>query len=791
MNFYSAHRLFIVTFASLTAYAMIGCQATAPQLKDEDGRPLVSIACEHPRKRAGYGPPPYKYWRIIGGAVPKEGFALENSQDAPGPMSWIFVGPRPVTSEYWSGNADAGGRVASIACHPTNAAIVYIGTASGGIWKTTNSGTNWTPLTDAMPTLNSGAVRIDRNFPETVYAGTGEYVSGSQGDGLYRSLNGGATWAPIATVSNVGYDCSGLEIISGSNASMPAAIHLTGSSGYRRSTNGGVTWTSGGFFAGVSSLAVDRTNPQVVYIAKQSDGIYKSTNGGTSFTLLTGGLPTTGIRRIVLAMAPSASSTLYAAIVNTSGGLEGFYKTTDAGVTWTKLTSTPDFPKPQGSWDLSIGIDPTNANHLYCGGVSPVYQVAGVIESTDSGASWTEISASGGQIHPDQQCIAFDANNVPWFGCDGGIWRRSSGQWVNCNATLCAIQNYTISQHPNDPNRMMAGTQDNGANGTSTGSIAWEQIQAGDGGFGVYNAANFSTLYTTYVYLSIYRMVNTTQTNITGPWSGDTREWISPLVADANAANSLLGGTNRLWKNTAAMTTSNWTAISDTTVADGGTVTAISTVLGVANVIWVGNSKGGVWRTIDNGATWVRIRTNDNVRITTICSRPNSANEVFISRDAWTGARVLRTTNASTWTDVTGSLPSSIRGKTLAVDWGRSVPTMYLGAGAGIYASFTLGASWVKNGTDLPNVNIGQLEIDATRRTIIAGTYGRGAWRSSMPLPADIDADGQVGGADLSTLLAGWGTCSTGGLCPADINMSGSVDGADLTTLLSAWSVAP
>lgn len=115
MNFYSAHRLFIVTFASLTAYAMIGCQATAPQLKDEDGRPLVSIACEHPRKRAGYGPPPYKYWRIIGGAVPKEGFALENSQDAPGPMSWIFVGPRPVTSEYWSGNADAGGRVASIA----------------------------------------------------------------------------------------------------------------------------------------------------------------------------------------------------------------------------------------------------------------------------------------------------------------------------------------------------------------------------------------------------------------------------------------------------------------------------------------------------------------------------------------------------------------------------------------------------------------------------------------------------------------------------------------------------
>jgi hypothetical protein len=336
---------------------------------------------------------------------------------------------------------------------------------------------------------------------------------------------------------------------------------------------------------------------------------------------------------------------------------------------------------------------------------------------------------------------------------------------------------------------MMAGTQDNGANGTATGSVAWEQLQTGDGGFGAYKASNYTTLFTTYVYLSIYRMVNTTQTNISGPWSGDSREWISPLVGDANAPDTLLAGTNRVWRNTASQTTATWTAISDTIIADGGTITAIATVKGISNTIWVGNSRGGVWRTTDTGLVWTRVRTADNVRITTISTRPNSSSEAFISRDSSTGTRVMRTTNAATWTNMTGTLPANIIGKTLAVDWGRSVPTMYLGSGAGIYASFTLGASWMKNGTDLPNVNIGQLEIASLRRTIIVGTYGRGAWKSPMPRPTDIDADGQIAGSDLTTLLAGWGSCPASGYCPADIDMNGVIDGADLTAVLSAWDV--
>lgn len=767
---------------------MVHAGCSVPKTTDWQGRPLETISSQSPRLRAGYGPPPYKYWRIVGGTVPKEGFALEPTTDFAGPMSWSFIGPRPITNEYWSGGANAGGRVASIACHPTNAQIAYIATASGGVWKTDNSGVNWTPLTDAMPNMNHGAIAIDRTFPNTVYAGTGEYVSGSDGDGLYRTLDSGQTWLSVASLATLGYQCSGLEVISGSTASTPSAIHWTGSGGYRRSTNGGATWTNGGVTASCSSLAVNRSDPQQIYVAQQSVGIRKSTNGGTSFTLLTGGLPTTGIARIVLAISPSAPSTLYAAFVTTSNGeLEGLYKTEDGGANWVKLTATPNFPKPQGSWDLSIGIDPTNPNHLFCGGVSPIYQIAGVIETTNGGSSWSEISASNGQIHPDQQCIAFDANNVPWFGCDGGVWRRVNNAWVNCNATLAANQNYTIAQHPNDPNRLMVGTQDNGTAATTSASLAWPQIMTGDGGFGAYNSSNFSTLFTTYVFMQVYRLVNATQTNITGPWSSDQRDWISPLVADTNAPNTIYAGTDRIWRNTAAATTATWTAISTTTISDLGVLSAITTVKGVPNAIWAGNTKGGVWRTLDAGITWTQMRVADGIKITALAAKIGDINSAFISRRITTGSRVLQTVNGTTWINVSGTLPASILAKTIAIDWNRPVPTIYLGSAAGIYVSFTLGATWIKNGTDLPNVNIGQLEIDTTQRTVIVGTYGRGAWRTPMPLPADINADGSIDGTDLSFLLASWGTCPSSSLCPSDIVINGVVDGADLTTLLSAF----
>jgi hypothetical protein len=776
-----------IAVASLAALLSL-TSCSAPEVRDAEGRPLWVIDTESPRKRKGMGPPPYRYWRIVGEPMPEEAYGLEPATAAVSSMAWSFVGGRPVRNEYWSGNTDAGGRVVSIACHPTNAAVAYAASASGGIWKTTDFGANWVPLTDGQQSLNHGAVAIDRNYPDSVYAGTGEYTTGSVGVGILRSTDGGASWSLLS--SQVGPRCSGLFVSPGNSATAPSAIHYTGSNGYLRSINGGVTW-SNPITGRCSSLAVDPNNPLRVFVGVHGVGIRRSTDGGGSFTSLAGGLPTSGFKRIVLAIAQSNPQVLYAAFVSSStNGLIGFYRTANGGDTWTQLTATPDFPRPQGWYDLSVGVDPSNPNHVFCGGVSPIYATAGVIETVDGGASWTEISSSGGQIHPDQQWVTFGADGTPWFGCDGGVWRRVAEQWINCNATLAAIQNYTINQHPDDPNRMMGGTQDNGTAGTTVGALGWPQVQTGDGGFGAYDRSTLNRFYTTYIYLKIYRHNNGTLTNISGPWTKDPREWVAPIAIDPNDPQRLYAGSNRLWVNTAASSSETWTAISTTGVADGGTISAIEPVAGLPGVVWVANNKGGIWRTLDGGATWAQMRAVDNVYITVIDARPGSNSVALAARDTGSGTRLVRTTNGTTWSNASGSLPSGVSAKALAVDWGRGIPATYIGSGAGVYASWDSGATWEKDGADLPNVNIGQLEIDAQRRTIIVGTYGRGAWRSPMPLASDLDLDGSVSGLDLSIMLSEWGPCGDGDWnCRSDLSRDGAVTGADLGILLGQWGI--
>lgn len=775
--------------ATLVGSALpMACQSSDHSLVlDERGSPREVISTTNPRNRTGFGPPPYRYWRILGDVVTDEMRALEWNNDTPAPMQWVFIGPRPVSNEYWSGTNNAGGRVTSIACHPSLAGTAYAASASGGIWKTTDTGANWAPVTDGAANLNHGMVTLDVAFPDAVYAGTGEYTTGSTGGGLLRSLDAGVTWSVVASNAVLGPTCSGLAVVSGKSAASPAAIHWTGDSGYKRSVNGGASWTTP-VAGSCSSLVVDPLNAQRIFVAVRGGGIRRSLDGGATFTTLAGGLPTTGFDRIVMAQCRGTPDVLYAAFAS-GGNVVGFYRTADGGNAWTLLSATPNFAAPQAWYDLSVGVDPTNPNRVFCGGVSPLYATAGVIESINGGQTWTEISGSGGQIHPDQHAIAFGADNTPWFGCDGGVWRRVGGTWSNRNATLAAIQNYTIHEHPNDANRVMTGTQDNGMAGTATGSLVWPQLTAGDGGYGVYLNEVYTTLFTTYVYLRVYRKTGNTTTDISGPWSNDSREWIAPLVADLNGGTTIYGGSNRVWRNLSSLSggSANWTAISDTSVADGGTLTAIATVAGSPGVIWVGNSSGGVWRSTDAGATWTRARTNDGTRIAAISARPRDPLTAVIVRNASSGVRVLRTLNALNWTSLTGTMPSGVTAKALAVDWDRGVPTLFVGSGAGVYTSFNSGAGWTKSGPDLPNVNIGQLEINRARRTIAVGTYGRGAWRSILPRPADIDANGLVDGGDLAILLDSWGACTTPLQCGADIDGSGLIDGGDLTLLLSSW----
>jgi photosystem II stability/assembly factor-like uncharacterized protein len=742
------------------------------------------------QKRPSLGPPPPGYERIVGHADPEWDSPPFNPRA--NPLAWTFVGPRPITNEYWSGNANASGRVVSIAAHPTDSNIAYAASASGGLWKTTNGGTSWTPKSDELSVLNHGFVVLDAADPSRVFLGTGEYTTQSTGDGLFRSDDGGDNWTRIATAAQVGSQISGIALAPGNSN----IIHVTGTRGYVRSLDGGATWSQrrGG---SASSLVVHPTDPNILFVGIGNDGVYRSTNGGGSITRLATGLPAAGsVGRVMLAISRSDPLVVYAAVGNRSSGLEGLYRSADGGTTWTRKAATPNFPSPQGWYDMFIGVDPASPDTVYCGGVDPRYATAGVIKTTNGGDSWTEISAGplGGQLHPDHHAIAFGAGGIMWCGNDGGVWKSANGgqSWINCNANLAVTQFYALAVHPTDVNRLIGGTQDNGT-ARRTGNVQnWPQALAGDGGFTCFDFTNPTRYYSTYVYLTIYRTTSGGTANISGPWSGEPSNFIAPLVMDPNNARTLLGGTNRVWRTTNADAgTPTWTAISPTSVANGGTLNAIAVAPGSSATIYTASSTGRVSVTTDGGTTWATRSTGLPAEsISDIVVSPTDPSTAYVSFYRTTGGRVFKTTNAGVnWTSVSAGLPTGVGATALAVDFATGNNTLFVGSGAGVYVSFNGGVTWIKDGTDLPNVNVGDLQIDVRTRTIYAGTYGRGAWRASLPFcPADFNQDSFVDFFDYDAFVL----CFEDSNCPpgktADFNDDGFVDFFDFDDFVTAFS---
>lgn len=675
-----------------------------------------------------FGPPPPGYWRITGGSVP--GWRPADMHvERTGANPWQLLGPRPITNEFWSGRRNASGRVVSVAPHPTDANTVYIGSASGGVWKTTDAGLTWVPLTDELASLNHGAVAIDPSNPDTIYAGTGEWTVQSVGDGLFRSLDGGLSWERIGTIEEVGVTCSRIIV----DPTDPQTIHVTGGRGYVRSTDGGQTWTVQ-LSGSASDLALDSTNPAVLYVGRYGDGIYKSTDGGDTFTRLYNGLAGNDVRRVLVALAPSDPAVLYAVFINSANGLRGFYRSTNGGTSWSEQVGTPNFPTPQGWYDAFVIVDPADAATVYCGGVFPSYAVAGIIKSTDGGRNWTDITIdqAGEQVHPDEQAAAFGPDGTLWIGNDGGVWKSvDDGQhWINCNDTLTLTQNYQIALHPTDPTQVLGGTQDNGTVARFENVLPWPQIRGGDGGFLAYDHQQPEIRYITYVYLAVYRQFNGQTTNITGPWTMDTRPFIAPLVMDPNDSHTLYGGTTRVWKTSDAHADATWTAISPHSISGDGTLNAIAVAPSNSNVIYAGATSGRIAVTYDQTTWHNRTPTFALGQISDILIDPTDAAVAYVSSYRTTGPRIVRTEDYGlTWRNVSGDLPAGVSGTALEVDWRFDPPTLYLGTGAGVWESHDGGHTWVKDGPDLPNVNIGDLRIDYGTGAITAGTYGRGAWR--------------------------------------------------------------
>lgn len=742
--------------------------------------------------------------------------AAEAEAIAASTTMWTPIGPQPSDSAAFGLNA---GRVSALAVDPTDFNRVYLGGAQGGVWKTTNGGITWAPLTDDQPSLAIGALAIDPSSCTpapctTIYAGTGEQVfslDAYYGAGILKSTDGGASWQTLgqgvfagplnaivggARISSLAVHPTDRNILL---AGVQKFVNLSGgiSSGIYRSADGGATWTQ--VLAGAVGTEVvfarDPASQQVLaYAALGShratgvsgnsdpdNGVYKSTDGGATWTRLPGSganvLPTANAGRIEIAVAPSNPNTVYAGIQDSSsadfGSLLGFFKTTDGGQNWTRLANTPDYCTDQCWYDHVVRVHPNNANVVYAGGAASAAnnQAIYLARSTDGGATWTSIvtGSNGVTPHVDQHAFAFGFTATTavrlYIGNDGGVWSADVTNptaplnWTNLNATLALTQFYPgHSFHPSSEDVGIGGTQDNGTQ-KYTGALTWDVVTCGDGGWTAIDPAVPSTVYATCQDIDIRKSYHDGNRGSFAPADtginfADRGEFIPPLVLDPNIPQRLYFGTFRVYQtNDGAQ---SWAAISPDLPGGAEDLTAIAVAPGDSNVVYAGASSGRVFVNLNAGAgtgasgSWVQVSAGLPSRfLTQLAVDPLVAATAYATFSGFgqcSGCdalgHVFKTANGgNTWADISGTNVGAPPGcgalpdtpaNDLVLD--PDLPaTLYLATDIGVFASANDGLHWCPLVTGLPRVAVLSLKLRRASRTLRAATHGRSVWDLQLP----------------------------------------------------------
>ncbi|MCP5064870.1 MAG: T9SS type A sorting domain-containing protein [Ignavibacteriae bacterium] len=689
--------------------------------------------------------------------------------------AWEFVGPTNI-----------GGRIVDIEFNPKEPNIVYAASATGGVFKSIDTGVNWFPIFDDQTNLTIGDIGIDPTNPSIIYVGTGEANGGHNnfpGSGIYKSTDAGSNWEFIGLDSTVSIG----RIIVDPNNSNRVFVAAVGSyfktnpeRGIYFSPDGGNNWSKSLFLSdstGAIDLVMDPTNPNILFAAMwervrrpvlrdgthlhgPSGGIFKSIDGGISWNKLdaTNGLPnpqTELIGRIGLTISNSDPNTLYATY-NDGSQLYGMYKTTDQGNSWTEITN--EFPGASSfSWFFGqVRVHPTNPETVF------VLDVA-LMKSTTSGSSWNFTYGYSGPsaLHVDHHALAFHPNNLNYIisGNDGGINISIDGgvSW-SAPAQLPITQFYEIGLDKTNPNRLYGGTQDNNTIRTLSGQQNdWESIWGGDGFYVIVDPNNPSIIYAESQFGNLAKSTNG-GSNFIGALNGiDSNEptnWSTPVVLDPNNSQVLYYGTNKLYRTENG--TTNWNAISNQLTDYSldrrlGTLTTIAVAPTNSNVIYVGTDDGYVWVTEDYGVTWKDISASLPLRwVTRVVVDPKNENIIYATfsglRWAEDEAHVFRSINKGvTWQNISNGLPEAPV-NAFSVD-NRNSDILFLGNDIGAFVSLDAGTSWDILGSGLPIVVVNDMKIHSTENYLAIGTHGRGMYKinldgitniKSNPIPKDF-----------------------------------------------------
>lgn len=644
--------------------------------------------------------------------------------------NWTSRGP----TEAFSGYSGIG-RVNRLTFVPNNPSIIYASTPGGGLWKTTNRGANWAPLTDYLPSIGSSGLIIDHANTSVMYLATGD-ADGSNvySIGVLKSTNSGQSWNDTGLKFET---LQGMLIYSLVQHPVNPSMLLAGTNrGLYRTADAGTTWTkvqeTGTFY----DLEFKPGNPNVVY-AGIVGGVMRSTDAGVTWsTVYKNDLG----RRTAIAVSPANPDLIAALIVNTTNGFLGFFASTNSGEpeTFVQKSSTPNVlshtelgsdNRGQGWYDLALTISPTDANQVWVGGVN-------IWKSLDGGVTWTHNThwyrlRDKPEVHADQHELVFQDGQNLFVANDGGVYFTSDGGavWQDISNGLVITQMYAIAISQSD-DKVLIGTQDNGTKMWST--LGWTDELGGDGMQNAIDPNDSNILYGSLYYGAFYRSMDggTIWKSIRPDTIGGA--WVAPFVLDPTTPSTIYAGMRTLYKSLDRGDT--WTNISPGLTNDRtlGSIAVAPTSPNTIYVSWY-NQGSKLAKTMDGGQSWITLTPPHTSNITSISFDPKEANTVYLtfSNYDYLRSKVYRSKDGGlTWTNISDNLPN-VPANILVHDK-TSNGGMYLGMDVGVFYRDNTMSNWVLYNRNLPNVEIFDLEIHHKDRKLVAGTYGRGLWESPL-----------------------------------------------------------
>lgn len=702
---------------------------------------------------------------------------------------------------------------------PANEHTFYVAFRAGGLWKTINRGTTFTCISDNLGVTSMGAVEVAPSDPNQVWLGTGEAYnvrSTYAGNGIYFSDNGGKTWQDKGLKDSHHINRIMIHPQNPNIVYVAAMGHLFSENeerGVFKTSDGGETWEKVLYInekVGVIDLVMDRSRPDILYAASYEkirtawtyepggtgSRIYKTTNGGESWEILTNGLPGGVLGRIGIDISRSDLDNLYAVIQNlnpdpdykpdprqrrdpyadhTYESLIGgeAYRSTDGGETWV-LTSDPrtDLSGKAGYSFNQLYADPVNPEHVYVVGVSMFY-------SHEGGKNWVtgwrrdRFRSNFGDV----RCFWIDPkdNRHMMLGSDGGIYETwDNGLTMNHFYHIPTEEVYHVQVDMSVPYNVYVGLQDHetwkGPSNSWSGSVGFEEwviTGQADGMYTMVDPENNRNLYYTTQFGAHHRVDQLTGNR----WSIEPESpegsppyrytWTTPLVLSPhNPAILYTGGEHLLrslnrgesWEEISPdLTTNDPKKINGKGHMQHCTISTIAESPVKAGIIWVGTDDGKVQVTKDHGATWtdctpalVKIGAPEFSWVSRVMASNHDPAVAYVAKsgyreDVFIPFVYVTKNHGQTWTPITNGLPDAP--VSVLFEDPDNPDLLYCGTDKGVYLTLTQGKKWIAFSGNMPPAPVRDLLVHPRDKDLVVGTYGRGTWITDVSPMSDLTAD--------------------------------------------------